>query len=98
MTRPQLIDNWMTIGTNNKLLKRPSGKGRVLIGEKGLGRLGLDRLCQSTRLQTFSVSEANGSELQIDWGKYETAIGRLESVTHDLYRLPNKTMWNPISG
>ena len=55
MTLKQITDNWMVIGTNNKATKKTSDdKQRVLVGEKGLGRLGIDRLSHKAKIQSFS--------------------------------------------
>ena len=59
MTEQQLREGWLVIGTSNKLLSgQSSRKKRVLTGEKGLGRLGLDRLCEKTVIQSFSEEES----------------------------------------
>lgn len=52
MTEDELREHWLCIGTTNKQDSRLSKAGRIQTGEKGLGRLGLDRLCQRTTLQT----------------------------------------------
>ncbi len=89
MTETQLLGQWMIIGTSNKLQTGTSArKNRVLTGEKGLGRLGLDRLCRKTVVQTFAESEPRGIELVIDWDKYEELGKRLEEVNHELYSIP----------
>ncbi len=98
MTKTQLVDNWMVIGTDNKVQLQKSGrKRRILVGEKGLGRLGLDRLSHSCTLQSFVDSEESGVELQIDWRRYETSGTRLESIYHKLYRIP-KIERDPATG
>src|SRR5688572_8109858 len=57
MTPQQVQNNWMVIGTNHKVLTRASTKkSRILVGEKGLGRLGLDRLAAKTKVKTFAES------------------------------------------
>lgn len=97
MTQDQLSSRWMVIGTSNKLRStRSSGKQRVLTGEKGLGRLGLDRLCQKTVIQSFTEEEPRGVELVIDWAKYENLETRLEEIAHSLYGIP-KNLQNPIN-
>src|SRR5258707_8876046 len=59
-----------------------------MVGEKGLGRLGLDRLSKTTLVQTFTKNEGSGVELEIDWGKYEIASqSRLETIKHTLYKI-----------
>lgn len=93
MTKSQVEDNWLVIGTSNKAISRLSAKkNRVLVGEKGLGRLGLDRLAHQTRMVTFSTGSDFGIELEIDWQKYENAANeRLESIEHDLFKVPKES-------
>lgn len=96
MTLSQLRDNWMVIGTANKAAVRKTKKGRTPTGEKGLGRLGLDRLCAMTRVQT-TTEDSSPVELEIDWSSYERASSRLEEVVHDIYTL-NDIEADPITG
>ena len=97
MTKKQLGANWMVIGTDNKLVQAKSKtKSRILTGEKGLGRLGLDRLSRTTILQTFPKRYSYGIELEINWGKYENTTKRLEEITHKIYRI-SKEVKDPIS-
>lgn len=98
MTQQQLIDNWMVIGTDNKAASKLSlNKHRNMVGEKGLGRLGLDRLGRITRVQTWPEDEAFGTEVVIDWKKYEEqSRSRLEEIKHKLFRIP-KTITDPIT-
>lgn len=88
MNKTDLLQSWMVIGSSHKS-KTPtsSKKGRVMTGEKGLGRLGLDRLCRVTRIQTKTEDSTNALELEIDWSRYEGNEQRLESVKHQLYSL-----------
>ena len=97
MSQQQLRQRWMVIGTSNKLLlPRSSRKKRALTGEKGLGRLGLDRLSEQTVVRTFCAEEERGTELVIDWSKYEVSDQRLESIKHQLYSIP-KDVEDPIT-
>lgn len=98
MTEYQLREQWMVIGTPNKLeAARSRGKQRVLTGEKGLGRLGLDRLCQKVILQTFTEEEPRGVKLEVDWQKYEGTNDRLENIRHSMYSIP-KFLEDPEDG
>jgi len=98
MTPEQLQENWLVLGTNNKYVQQKSKrKGRVLIGEKGLGRLGLDRLCKKTILQTFTKGSSHGTELEIEWDKYENPDIRLETIKHSIYKI-SKQIIEPNSG
>ena len=97
MTEQQFRTGWLVIGTSNKLASgQSSRKKRVLTGEKGLGRLGLDRLCERTVIQSFSDKESNGLELEINWHKYEEMEAPLEKIRHNLYRIP-KFISDPIT-
>ena len=88
-TATQLRQNWMVIGTENKKNERQSAfKKRIMVGEKGLGCLGLDRLCDRTIIQTFTTKHPNGIELEIDWTKYEHGGFRLERIKHNYYKIP----------
>ncbi len=89
MTVDDLQNYWMVIGTSNKSKMRKSSKNRTLTGEKGLGRLGLDRLCKSTIVQSIVKDADEGLELVVDWTKYEQDNARLEDVSHKIYRIPN---------
>ncbi len=96
MTLSQLRDNWMVIGTANKATVRKTKKGRAPTGEKGLGRLGLDRLCAVTRVQSVAVN-STPVELEIDWRSYEQAVSRLEEVVHSIYSI-TEIETDPITG
>ena len=89
MTVDNLRNYWMVIGTSNKVKIRKSSKNRVLTGEKGLGRLGLDRLCKTTTVQSIVEDAHDGLELVVDWTKYEREDARLEDVAHKIYVVPN---------
>ena len=92
-----LLSKWMVIGTSNKVTARESShRKRIKAGEKGLGRLGLDRLCGCTRVQSHMEGAAEAVELKINWAKYEASTARLETVKHDVYSIPNLSR-DPVS-
>jgi signal transduction histidine kinase len=98
MTETQLRENWMVIGTPNKATtSRSVGKKRVLTGEKGLGRLGLDRLCQVAIVQSFTEDRPRGIELVVDWSKYENNFDKLEDIAHNIYSI-SKNVKDPVMG
>lgn len=101
MTEDELREHWLCIGTTNKQETRLSKNGRIQTGEKGLGRLGLDRLCQRTTLQTrrrltdeekkqpnlFPEIDPTAIELDIYWDRYQVRGQRLETIAHEVYAL-----------
>lgn len=89
MTVADLRGFWMVIGTANKTGRRKTAKERAVTGEKGLGRLGLDRLCAQTEVESIILGATEGFRLDVRWGRYEDSEQRLETVEHDLYTIPN---------
>jgi signal transduction histidine kinase len=87
---------WMVIGTGNKTYRKKTAKKRTVTGEKGLGRLGLDRLCAQTEVESIVFGAKEGFRLDVRWGRYEDSEQRLETVEHDLYSIPNLQR-DPIS-
>jgi signal transduction histidine kinase len=97
MTAEDLKNYWMVIGTSYKTdRKRTEGKSRVVTGEKGLGRLGLDRLCARTEVESIRAGASEGIRLDVRWSKYESH-DRLEAIEHDLYSIPSLRL-DPITG
>lgn len=89
MTADDLLNYWMVIGTTNKVKLRRIGGKRVLTGEKGLGRLGLDRLARITKIESIVESASEGIELSIDWSRFEEEDVRLDDVRLKVYGIPN---------
>lgn len=89
MTVDTLRNHWLVIGTDNKSTRRTSRKLRTMTGEKGLGRLGLDRLCVRTEIETCVQDANEGVRLDIDWRRYEDTRARLESIEHDIFSIPD---------
>lgn len=97
MTIEELKNYWMVIGTSYKTnAKKTKGKLRVVTGEKGLGRLGLDRLCVRTEVESMRSGEPEGFKLDVRWDKYEAHNNRLEAIEHDLYSIESLSV-DPIT-
>jgi len=80
----ELIENvWLVIGTNNKFKKiQPNVCGRVPLGEKGIGRLGVHKLGSRISLITKSKGK-NEVIVDIDWNLL-TESKRIEDFTIDI--------------
>lgn len=98
MSPEALITSWLKIGTENKVNNSVSASGRVLTGAKGLGRLGIDRLCRRMILQTKAKDSKNIMQLDVDWRKYEDSDKSFFEIKHKLYSLnhPNKDRYGDI--
>jgi signal transduction histidine kinase len=83
-----LYEHWLTIGTDFKFGTELSPiKRRVMTGAKGLGRLGLDRLCQKVILYTKQKDSNTVTQLTVDWRKYEGTNSSISNIVHKVYEL-----------
>ena len=87
MDLEDLRAKWMVISTDNKLYVPLTSSNRVKVGEKGIGRLGLDRLARHTIVVTHQ-EDTGGFMLTIDWAKYEHDKGGFQDIEHPLTVIP----------
>lgn len=87
MDLEDLRAKWMVISTDNKLHAPLTTRNRIKVGEKGIGRLGLDRLAKYTTVVTHREN-SGGLMLKIDWTKYERDEGNLQGIEHPLAIVP----------
>lgn len=69
MGKDSFVNNWLVIGTSNKIRKSHTPKGRKHAGRKGIGRFAVESLSKFTRITSFSNEGAFSSE--IDWLRYD---------------------------
>lgn len=93
MSEQTIIDGWLTISVSPKAAMKESGQKtlrhhRVPLGDKGVGRLGTQRLGHRLTIRTFedqkpdkkrSREPVSGHELVIDWRAYD-GVDRLDKV------------------
>ncbi len=86
MSDIDIKNSWLRIGTDikDKAVKSKSKK-RIMTGAKGLGRLGIDRLCSKLLLQTKTKKTDHIYELDITWADYEVSGRGLSKIKHGLY-------------
>jgi signal transduction histidine kinase len=83
-----LFDHWLKIGTDNKAIVGHShNKKRVLTGAKGLGRLGIDRLCKKLILYSKKEGEDKAIQLNVDWRNFENTNKSLYEILHNIYEV-----------
>jgi signal transduction histidine kinase len=67
-----ISEQWMTIGTDDKLYNAITKSGRIKSGAKGIGRFALDRLGETCSMITFPKKETGkGYKWDVDWNKFE---------------------------
>jgi signal transduction histidine kinase len=72
MTNKIITEQWMTIGTDDKLNNAITTTGRIKSGAKGIGRFALDRLGDSCTMITFS--KLNGFKWDVHWSDFEQKV------------------------
>lgn len=90
---------WLKIGTEHKSDEvRSKRKNRIFTGAKGLGRLGIDRLCKKLILQTKTLESNHILELHVDWKKYNDKKATISSITHKIFKrtLPSDTKYGDL--
>lgn len=87
----EIIENvWLTIGTDNKLKNLNTNQtGRIPLGEKGIGRLGVHKLGSNILLLT-KTSTSNLVRVKIDWELLKNAE-KIQDFTVDVDEPENAT-------
>jgi signal transduction histidine kinase len=85
MTKETLLTAWLELGTPNKAKNAPnqprvSAKGRIYLGEKGLGRLAVHKLGLTTEIVTKVEDGTTEAVLRIDWTSFEDPSKFLSGV------------------
>ncbi|MEE9361647.1 MAG: sensor histidine kinase [Cellulophaga sp.] len=90
MTDKIISNQWMTIGTDDKLYSNTSDGGRVKTGAKGIGRFALNRLGVSTELYTISKeNKEKGHYWKVDWNDFDKKGAVVSQISADLDEKPN---------
>ncbi|WP_440216092.1 sensor histidine kinase [Chromobacterium piscinae] len=93
MSHSTILSRWFRIGTTYKSELRTTKKDRVYTGAKGLGRLGIDRLCSSLKLYTKTAEDQSIYEVDIDWGKYDQVKNiELDNIKHEIFQISNTSI------
>lgn len=81
MDRNLVVNNWLTIGTDNKKEEYISKKNRIKSGEKGIGRLALDRLGKKYDLYTKTENSKNIIHISTNWDDFEESKKDLSDIS-----------------
>ncbi len=92
MTDNVISNQWMTIGTDDKLFQHLSENGRVKTGAKGIGRFALNRLGFTTDLITKSNKNEEGLNWKVDWKDFDRAGATVSEVEAELTPIKNPSL------
>jgi len=84
MTSEVIENQWMKIGTDDKLQNFLSDGGRVKTGAKGIGRFALDRLGIASEMQTVSKDSVGASIWSVKWSDFEKVGVAIHEVKANL--------------
>jgi len=84
MTAEILKNQWMMIGTDNKLENYISKKKRIQTGAKGIGRFALDRLGSFSQVITKPEGSKGGLIWKVNWEDFEKKGTNINSIYADL--------------
>ena len=82
MTLDRVLEGWFEPGTAEKRKRRTSPGGRVLQGEKGIGRFAAARLSKSLTMESVWDPQKPGIYVLVDWSAFErdTYLDEIELV------------------
>ncbi|MBY0479711.1 MAG: ATP-binding protein [Chitinophagaceae bacterium] len=89
MTDTVITNQWMTLGTDDKLYEHTSKGGRVKTGAKGIGRFALNRLGLQTKLFTLAKEKIEGWQWQVDWKDFDKKEAVVSDILATLTPIPN---------
>lgn len=99
MTKSVISNQWMTIGTDDKLYSHTSEGGRVKTGAKGIGRFALNRLGLSTEMHTISKTKKEiGNYWEVNWSDFDAKGAVVSEVNANLEDEPNLNLKSLIEG
>ncbi|MBN8622901.1 MAG: ATP-binding protein [Flavobacteriales bacterium] len=98
MTSEVITNQWMTIGTSNKLYKHTTENGRIKTGAKGIGRFALNRLGLFTNMQTVSKGNQRGYEWMVDWHEFDKPSAVVSDVEAVLIEIDKLSLKNELRG
>lgn len=86
MSLDDIVNKWLVVGTDNKIVSKYSRKKRRKLGEKGIGRFSVERLAHRIKLITRQEKESYALQLSIDWDEYERTNGEFSDKKHSILK------------
>jgi signal transduction histidine kinase len=97
MTDKIIRNQWMTIGTDDKLQNYTSSSGRIKTGAKGIGRFALNRLGLTSEMRTISQDTKLGYTWTVDWRNFDKPGATITEVKAELKESDPKEIINELT-
>jgi Histidine kinase-, DNA gyrase B-, and HSP90-like ATPase len=92
MTEQVIKEQWMRIGTDDKLQNFTSAGGRIKTGAKGIGRFALDRLGKRARMHTVSKKEKQSLYWTVNWEDFNKSGLAINDVKAKFFTFESFTL------
>jgi signal transduction histidine kinase len=92
MTKDVLNNQWMTIGTDDKLINYKSDKRRIKTGAKGIGRFALNRLGKVAEVYSVPEKQENlyeGYYWKVNWENFDIPGTTINQVMAEFDIIPS---------
>lgn len=83
MTYDDVVEKWLTAGTNSKIRNTRSKGGRRVWGEMGIGRFACEKLGRRVRMVSMPKESPETVVMDFDWERYKKEGTTFDSVKHD---------------
>ena len=89
MSRDMLETVFLTIGTPYKVDNKNKIAGRVVLGEKGIGRLSMMRLGNIADIKSKTQNDKNFNTIHFDWSEFDNPDLYLSDINLNIGEEPN---------
>lgn len=84
MTTSDFFNKFRIIATPAKIIEKFTPSGRRVVGEKGIGRIAMDRLGEKVTIVSKSQNDTQGFKTTINWERYLVEDVTIDSVGNDI--------------
>lgn len=83
MNLDDIMNKWMVIGTNDRLINKTFAGGKQVSGEMGIGRIACHKLGNILEMKTVKKNRKKTLKMRFDWSKFEKPGINIEDVKFD---------------
>jgi len=84
MNLDDIKNKFMMVATTSRTGKTVSPSGRIIVGEKGIGRFAMERLSHRTIVISYPKGESKAYKITINWDRFEVDGISFTEVGNDL--------------